>query len=280
MIRIFFFFGVSFLLMARAAFAEDAPTPSPDKDLLVRINTTLGVVEARLFYKEAPRTVANFVTLARKGFYNGLLFHRVIPKFVIQTGDPKGDGTGGPGYTFADEFHPSLHHNKAGILSMANSGPNTNGSQFFITVGEASHLDNRHSVFGEVTNGLDVAVKISNVDTDGTRPKKDVKMEKVEIIGDWYKPPKHEIVKDLTLDELKTLTVIQVESLFRNIGKALNLGAVTKITPIENEITGRQAKMLYSADYEKIKGAKVILFGEAKGQKFEVLRFEFGRPPG
>src|SRR5690606_24187062 len=106
-------------------------------------------------------------------------------KFMIQTGDPKGNGTGGPGYAFADEFSPELRHNKEGMLSMANAGPNTNGSQFFITVAPTPHLDDRHTVFGQVTKGMDVATAISNVPTKGDRPVDTVKMEKVTIEGDW-----------------------------------------------------------------------------------------------
>lgn len=120
------------------------------------IETPRGVIKIQLFDDKAPRTVENFVTLTNKGFYNGLKFHRVISDFMIQGGCPKGTGTGGPGYNFADEFHPDLKHNSAGILSMANAGPNTNGSQFFITHGPTPHLDGKHSVFGKVIAGQDV----------------------------------------------------------------------------------------------------------------------------
>lgn len=120
------------------------------------IETPRGAIKIQLFDDKAPRTVENFVTLVNKGFYNGLKFHRVIADFMIQGGCPKGTGTGGPGYTFADEFHPDLKHNSAGILSMANAGPNSNGSQFFITHGPTPHLDGKHSVFGKVIEGQDV----------------------------------------------------------------------------------------------------------------------------
>jgi peptidyl-prolyl cis-trans isomerase A (cyclophilin A) len=162
-----------------------------------RFETTQGTFTIRLFDKEAPNTVANFVGLAegtrewtdpktgKKGqgpYYDGVIFHRVISGFMIQGGDRLGQGTGGPGYKFADEFHPSLRHRGAGILSMANSGPNTNGSQFFITLGPTPHLDNRHSVFGEVVEGLDVVKKIGAVQTGGQdRPVTPVVMNKVTI---------------------------------------------------------------------------------------------------
>jgi cyclophilin family peptidyl-prolyl cis-trans isomerase len=113
-----------------------------------------------LFADKTPKTVNNFVFLARQGFYEGVIFHRVIANFMAQGGDPTGSGSGGPGYKFADEFHPSLKHDKQGVLSMANAGPNTNGSQFFITHVPTPHLDNRHSVFGQVIEGLDVLMAI------------------------------------------------------------------------------------------------------------------------
>jgi len=150
-------------------------------------DTTEGAFRIKLFAEQAPKTVENFVSLADgtktgKPFYNGLIFHRVIPNFMIQGGCPEGSGRGGPGYKFADEFHPSLRHSKKGILSMANSGPNTNGSQFFITVAETSWLDNKHTVFGEVVEGYDVVEKISKVPKNSQdRPSKDVQIRSVSI---------------------------------------------------------------------------------------------------
>ncbi len=150
-------------------------------------DTTEGRFKAKLFAEEAPKTVQNFVELADgtktgKAFYDGLIFHRVIPNFMIQGGCPEGTGRGGPGYRFADEFHPSLRHSKPGVLSMANAGPNTNGSQFFITVAPTPHLDNRHSVFGEVMEGYDVVEKISKVPRNAQdRPNKEVRINSVKI---------------------------------------------------------------------------------------------------
>lgn len=165
--------------------------------IYAHFETTEGPFTVRFFDKEAPKTVANFVGLAegtkefkdpktgattKRPYYDGIIFHRVIDGFVIQGGDPLGQGYGGPGYNFADEFHPSLRHDRAGLLSMANAGPNTNGSQFFITLAATPHLDNRHSIFGEVVEGLDVVKKIGKIKTDrNDRPVTPVVMNKVTI---------------------------------------------------------------------------------------------------
>jgi peptidyl-prolyl cis-trans isomerase A (cyclophilin A) len=162
-----------------------------------KFDTSEGSFTVRLFDKEAPNTVANFVGLAegtkewrdpatgekkKEPYYDGIIFHRVIKGFMIQGGDRLGLGTGGPGYNFADEFHPSLRHSRAGILSMANAGPNTNGSQFFITLDPTPHLDNRHAVFGEVVEGLDIVKKIGMVPTGRQdRPVTPVVMNHVTI---------------------------------------------------------------------------------------------------
>ena len=128
------------------------------------IDTTRGTIRIELHENEAPRTVGNFVKLANQGFYDGLTFHRVIPGFMVQTGCPEGSGRGGPGYQFEDEFHPSLKHDGPGVVSMANAGPNTNGSQFFITHVATPHLDGKHSVFGRVIQGQDVVDRIQQDD--------------------------------------------------------------------------------------------------------------------
>jgi peptidyl-prolyl cis-trans isomerase B (cyclophilin B) len=139
---------------------------STQSNITATIATTKGNIVLSLFDQEAPLTVANFVNLSNRGFYNGLKFHRVIADFMIQGGCPEGTGTGGPGYQFDDEFHASLCHNKAGILSMANSGPGTNGSQFFITHGPTDWLDNKHSVFGVISCEQDKRVVDSITQSD------------------------------------------------------------------------------------------------------------------
>jgi cyclophilin family peptidyl-prolyl cis-trans isomerase len=145
------------------------------------MQTNHGAIEIELFDDDAPKTVQNFTKLAKDGFYNGVIFHRVIPEFMIQGGDPTGTGTGGPGYTFEDEFNQ--HKVVRGALAMANAGPNTNGSQFFIVVADSCPwLDGKHTVFGRVTSGLDVADTISNVPRDSRdKPNDDVTIERLEV---------------------------------------------------------------------------------------------------
>jgi peptidyl-prolyl cis-trans isomerase A (cyclophilin A) len=170
--------------------------------LYATLKTSMGDIVALLFEDKAPKTVENFVGLAtgtkewidpktgervKRPLYNGTIFHRVIPNFMIQAGDPLGNGTGGPGYRFADEFHPDLKHSKPGILSMANAGPNTNGSQFFITEQATPWLDGRHSVFGEVVKGEEVVNAIAAVPRNPRdRPLKDVVLYEVVISRGSY----------------------------------------------------------------------------------------------
>ena len=194
------FLLATFLLSVSQGFAaESANKKGP---LYATFKTSMGDMVVQLFEDKAPRTVANFVGLAtgtkewidpksgqkvKRPLYNGTIFHRVIPGFMIQGGDPLGNGTGGPGYKFDDEFNPDLRHTRGGILSMANAGPNTNGSQFFITLAPALHLDNHPSVFGALVKGEDVLIAIGNVPRDhNDRPLKDVVLKEVIISRGSY----------------------------------------------------------------------------------------------
>jgi cyclophilin family peptidyl-prolyl cis-trans isomerase len=151
---------------------------------VAEFRTNKGTFRIELFEDKAPTTTENFIKLAEQGFYNGVIFHRIIDGFMIQGGDPTGTGRGGPGHTIKDEFHKDLRHDAEGVLSMANAGPNTGGSQFFITLGPTPHLDNRHAVFGKVTEGMDVVRAIGKVQVGrGDKPVDDVVMEEVRIEG-------------------------------------------------------------------------------------------------
>ena len=180
---IFIFSQISF---AQKSKTQTKKVKETKTQLVAVFETNMGTFECELFEDKAPKTVANFVGLAEKGYYNGVIFHRVIDNFVIQGGDPTGTGRGGEsiyGHPFEDEFHPDLKHDKAGVLSMANAGPNTNGSQFFITLAPTPWLDGKHSIFGQVIKGMDVVRKIGKVETikPDDRPVKDVVMNKVRI---------------------------------------------------------------------------------------------------
>jgi cyclophilin family peptidyl-prolyl cis-trans isomerase len=144
-------------------------TVDPAKSYSAVLKTELGDIIVRLYADKAPRTVNNFVFLARQGFYDSVTFHRVIPNFMAQGGDPTGTGAGGPGYKFADEFHVELRHDSPGVLSMANAGPNTNGSQFFITYVPTPWLDGKHAIFGKVEAGMDVLMAIPPRDPSRAR---------------------------------------------------------------------------------------------------------------
>ena len=165
------------------------PAPPPmtieaDKSYTARINTNRGTIEIELFSKEAPKTVNSFVFLAGEGFYDGVIFHRVIKDFMLQGGDPTGTGTGGPGYRFEDEIVASLVFDRPSLLAMANSGPGTNGSQFFITLVPTPHLNGLHTIFGQVVGGQDVVDDIGLVSTDSRdRPLEPVVIESIEIIA-------------------------------------------------------------------------------------------------
>jgi len=191
------FFVLILILLTTACKSNQTELKSQDKGtimeekkgtqkLVATVETNMGTFELELFADKAPRTVENFAGLAKKGYYDGVIFHRIINGFVIQGGDPTGTGRGGEslwGGKFEDEFDPTLRHTGPGLLSMANSGPNTNGSQFFITLAPTPWLDNKHSIFGQVITGMDVIDKIANVQVDQVynKPYQEVKMLKVTI---------------------------------------------------------------------------------------------------
>jgi peptidyl-prolyl cis-trans isomerase A (cyclophilin A) len=193
--------GLMALVLALPLFAADKskgkPMPKVETGVFARFQTSQGAFVVRLFPEDAPKTVANFIGLAKgtkewtdpatgqkvkRPLYDGLTFHRVIPDFMIQGGDPRGDGTGGPGYAFEDEFNSPRKFDKTGVLAMANAGPNTNGSQFFVTVAKTPWLNGHHTIFGEVVEGYEIVEKIASVRRDGNdRPLEPVVITKVTI---------------------------------------------------------------------------------------------------
>jgi len=269
-----------FIIPVHFASAQDkAATPAAPaanaQELTATLRTSMGNMEIKLFPDKAPQTVSNFVQLARSKFYDNLLFHRVVPGFMIQTGDPQGTGNGGPGYSFGDEFGPGLKHDKAGILSMANSGPNTNGSQFFITVAPANHLDGKHSIFGEVTKGTDIAIAISNVKTAGTKPETDVKILGIDIHGDSYKPVEVTKSKELAEADMQKLTQDLATKLFKKTSEVLNYGKFVSISKVTARSRGSMMQIIYKADFSKKKDLNMILVGEVKDQAFKLQEYQF-----
>ena len=163
--------------------ASEVENLEENMNTIVELETSMGIMKIKLYDDKAPKTVKNFKDLVEKGFYDGTIFHRVIKDFMIQGGDPTGTGTGGPGYKIPDEFGPGLKHSKKGILSMANAGPNTGGSQFFITLAATPWLDGKHAIFGELSEGIDVLDKIGSTPTSpGDKPKTEVKIIKARIV--------------------------------------------------------------------------------------------------
>ena len=246
---------IIFFLACSIIFACDNNNKDLDDGLYAEFNTSMGTMLIKLSYEKTPVTVANFVALAEgnhpkvdndfKGikYYNGIIFHRVIDNFMIQGGDPKGDGTGGPGYKFLDEFHETLKHDKPGVLSMANSGPGTNGSQFFITEVPTPHLDFKHSVFGHVVRGIEVQDAISNVETSvGNRPVKDVIINRVNIIRIGNDAKQFDAVKTWNEMEPKLFITQQIEEekkmrridSFAKIEKEKNLNFKSKAKKIKS----------------------------------------------
>ena len=172
------------LFLAACVAHKNKTTGTPSTNRVAVMKTSAGTITIKLFEQQAPLTTANFIKLAQQGFYDKTIFHRVIPGFMVQGGDPTGTGTGGPGYLIPDEFGQGLSHDRRGIVSMANAGPNTGGSQFFITVAPTPWLDGHHSIFGEVIDGMDVVDKMVLAPrTEHDRPRDDIRIEKITLQG-------------------------------------------------------------------------------------------------
>lgn len=261
-------------LLMTATSCEQQKYPDLEDGLYAEFITNKGIMVAKLYYDKAPVTVANFVALAEgkhpevsdnykgKPYYDSIIFHRVIDKFMIQGGDPLGTGTGGPGYNFLDEFHPDLKHDKPGILSMANSGPATNGSQFFITEVPTPHLDNKHSVFGELVLGLDILDTISNVKVapGSNKPLEPVIIEKLNIIRKGQNATNFDAAKVYT-EELPKIEEKQ---------KALKEEAQKKLKESANKAAEKfieDNKELPGPVVKSDTGIVMIYINESKGDK-------------
>ena len=249
--------------------------PDLPDGLYAEFVTNKGVMVAELYYDKTPVTVANFVALAEgkhpqvsqqyknKPYYNGIIFHRVINNFMIQGGDPTGTGSGSPGYSFGDEFDPELKHDQPGILSMANSGPSTNGSQFFITEIPTPHLDNRHTVFGKLVMGLDIQDSISNVATTRDKPNDPVVIEQLNIIRKGSKVKSYDALKawneELPRMEKRAEEAAEKAKKLREEADALSIKAAKELLPTLNDYISK-AKTNAS-------GLKVYVITPGKGEK-------------
>tara|TARA_S200000501_G_C20828988_1_gene746305 strand:- start:297 stop:1430 length:1134 start_codon:yes stop_codon:yes gene_type:complete len=246
---------ITFFLVCSIIFACDNKNKDLEDGLYAEFKTSMGTILIKLTYEKTPVTVANFVALAEgnhpkvdndfkgKKFYNGIVFHRVIDKFMIQSGDPKGDGTGGPGYRFLDEIDSNLRHDKPGVLSMANSGPGSNGSQFFITEVPTPHLDGKHTVFGQVVKGIEIQDAISNVETAlANRPVNDVVINEVNIIRVGKKAKKFDAV--ITWNEMEPKLFSMQEEKKRT--KIEKMESLAKIEKEKNSRYRNKAKKLIS----------------------------------
>lgn len=263
------------LFISHLAFSTDPSlAQTASKELTATIKTSMGDIEVKLFPDKAPVTVSNFVNLARSKFYDGLIFHRVIPGFMIQTGDPLGNGTGGPGYSFADEFGPGLKHDKPGILSMANSGPNTNGSQFFVTVAPTPHLDAKHSIFGEVIKGQEVANSISTAKAKSDKPEVDVKIVSITIQGD-FKPVEVKKTKELSEDDIAKATEDLAKKLLIKVSEVQGYGSFVSINKVTARSRGTTVQIYFKADFSKRKELNIVIVGEMKDKTFKLQEFQF-----
>ena len=267
--------AMHWVAMAAPLAAQTQPVPTPAaKAMTATLKTSLGDIAIELFTTKAPKTVSNFVTLAKKGFYNELTFHRVIPGFMVQTGDPNGDGSGGPGYTFADEFHQEARFDSAGIVAMANSGPHTNGSQFMITVAPQPQLQGKNTAFGRVTAGLDVVQKIAGVPTKGTKPKEAIKILGVTLKGD-FTPVSYDKVLQLSEEELDKISRPQCRKLLEGIAAAQTLGKMAQLDFKGARSRGSQVQLDYRAKFEKAAKTRLLVYGKVVDSKLTIRQFQF-----
>ena len=256
------FLGFSIAFCQGLSESSQLEAQSTDDNPVATMVTSLGTMKIKLYPKQAPMTVSNFIELAKKGFYDGLIFHRVIDKFMIQGGDPKGDGTGGPGYTFKDEFHFDLKHDSKGVMSMANSGPNTNGSQFFITLAPTPHLDNRHTVFGKVIEGMDVLETIGKVETaESDRPEEEVKIKSISIVGSYTQ---------VKVEKSVPLTEEEIQSITKDIATKL-ANSIASVQDSSMPVFGKIKQVKYDSSQSQNNSIKVIYLVSAENSSFQLF---------
>jgi len=229
------------------------------------VQTTMGNFTILLFQDKVPNTVNNFIKLVDKDFYNGIIFHRVIKDFMSQTGDPTGTGRGGCGYTFKDEFDPSLRHSKAGIVSMANRGPDTNGSQFFITAVPTPHLDDKHSIFGEIIKGMDVCNKINSCEVGANdKPLKDIQIIKIDIIKEFSETEK----------TLASKALIEADTLLKENYKLFQKESPeTSLDDIKNK--GDLFLFIWKINFSDQTKARFWIKAKRTDDKFNFLEYHF-----
>lgn len=264
------------LLGPHAAFANTPVAAAPQVTPKAKIKTSMGDIEVSLFAKQAPQAVANFVNLARQGFYNGALFFKVVPNFLIQTGDPEATGAGGPGYDIERDRGTKLMHNKPGMVSFVPGlNGHAHGSQFVIVLQPTPHLDKKNAAFGEVTMGLEIVEKIAATPTRAAQPIKDVKITAIEITPADLAVAPVTVHRRLQKADVQKLTEAQAIALAQNFGEAQKLGELKSIHLASTSHNGGKVQATYAVDYATRRGTKLILYGWIRREEFRLSETQF-----
>ncbi len=270
--------GLLLLLSDAVALAAPATAPSsPPTPAKAVIKTSMGNIEVLLAVAKTPQAVSNFVSLAKKGFYNGQVFFRVVPGFLIQAGAPDGTNAGDPGYDIEKDTAHKLKHDKPGIIAfVAGESGYIHGSQFVITLRAAPHLDRRQQIFGEVVSGLEVVQKISETPTRAAKPIKDVKINSIEITPADIALTNVKTHRLLQPQDIQQLTVTQANLLAQKFGEAQKLGALQKLTLVATAANGGKIQANYAAEFAERRTAKVIVYGRLdRKEEFRLQESQF-----
>lgn len=270
--------GVKTLLAACATLAAWPCPGAGGAPLSATVSTTLGDIVIELRAEDAPRAVGNFVALARSGFYDGTAFHVIVPGFMVQAGGPKDEPARGPGYCFDDEASVRMHHDLPGIVSMANTGPNTNGSQFMILLAPARQLDGKQTAFGRVTGGMPVVERLGKIRVEKGRPVETVSVRSVTISG-GPPPPQPATRRELPSAELARLADAGAREVLTKLGTALGLGALDRFGVDRAMSRCTTGELSYRADFAQAKGASLRLYGQVEAEHFTIRQLAFGRAP-